>query len=654
MGEISDFNSNHGSELQLTFRKCFNLRKKNGGIPNAAVYVKYMIKDKKVKSSVTSFRKAHEPEWCENSNILSGLRPETEFTFVVIDSVAPLLKPTKIAESRPYTLKTLLELRHEADIATKDKMVPTDFSIPLVSVGEATAEAPSLLLRLREFLSREQMNHHVAQLGQEVKTKNRHGLENEKLVFVKELELLSGSIPNTAKAKTFIDVTSGLFASIVPLMDNDTIDDFHVLHLLRSYRTAVTHIRSATAGQSADLIIQLYGQVLLDIVHSLRFLERCLRNPLSFAKKEVVDEILSTTKDFDTFDKDLLNGSFKSLDTSILGQRAGLRKVFAASNSAIVSKLNPIFDIEPSRPCRISARHPPATIQTVSSWSLLSSYSDVKRLLWLHGPGSCGKTQLATTLMEVFGQIDVPSAYFSFDNHSAEDSINTEPPSLNAMTRTLAFQLASYVEGFGQGIANAVQSAGIDELDFAELFNRLIIVPLQVHSRGRGEAATQVGTLSKFDPIVIIIDDLDQCSESQLEELLSVLGDNLTRLPKEVRILVFGRTLESVRMTLEKNPMASIVEYSSSMTGLDGETLASMMPLSPSRASSIKWAATASPTTATFATAGNSASSNGAGGSSGAHSPPSSRRNSASGPKGKRTSGSLGSINEFEIMEVSR
>ena len=73
-----------------------------------------------------------------------------------------------------------------------------DFSIPLVSVNEATADAPSLLLRLREFLNREQMNHHVAHLGEEVKTKHRHNLENEKVAFAKELELLSGSIPNTA------------------------------------------------------------------------------------------------------------------------------------------------------------------------------------------------------------------------------------------------------------------------------------------------------------------------------------------------------------------------------------------------------------------------------------------------------------------------
>ncbi|KAJ2914458.1 hypothetical protein MD484_g5981, partial [Candolleomyces efflorescens] len=507
-------------------RKCYNLRKKNGGTPNAGVYVKYMIKDKKVKSSMTAFRKSHEPEWCENSNVLSGLRPETEFTFVVVDSVAPLIKPTKIAESRPYTLKELLEVRYQADIATRDKMVPTDFSIPLVSVNEATADAPSLLLRLREFLNREQMNHHVAHLGEEVKTKHRHNLENEKVAFAKELELLSGSIPNTANAKTFVDVASGLFTSILPLMDSNMTDDFHVLHLLH-------------------LIIQLYGLVLLDIVDSLRFLERCLRNPLTFSKKEVIDEILSTTKDFDTFDKHLFNDSVRSLDPTILGQRAGLRKVFAASNPAIVSKLNPIFDIEPTRPCRIAARHPSMTVQTVSSWSLLSSYADAKHLLWLHGPGSCGKTQLATTLMEVFGHIDVPSAYFSFDNHSAEDSIRTDPPSLNAMTRTLAFQLSAYVEGLSQSIANAAQPTDIEELDFAEVFNRLIIVPLQGLSRVKAEASKKAETLSNFDPIVIIIDDLDQCSEPQLEELLSVLGDNIHRLPKEVRVLLFGRTLES-------------------------------------------------------------------------------------------------------------
>jgi hypothetical protein len=254
--------------------------------------------------------------------------------------------------------------------------------------------------------------------------------------------------------------------------------------------------------------------------------------------------------------------------------------------------------------------------------------------------------------MEVFGQIDVPSAYFSFDNHSAEDSIHTEPPSLNAMARTLAFQLAAYVEGLSQGIANAVQSAGIDELDFAELFNRLIIVPLQGQSRVKAEASKQAETISNFDPIVIIIDDLDQCSEPQLEELLSVLGDNVNRLPKEIRILVFGRTLESVRTKLEKNPMATIVEYSSGGTGVDGE--ASLMPLSPLKASTIKWATTSSPTSATFALAGNGASSNGSGSSSGAHSPLPSRRNSASSAKGKRKSGSLGSINEFEIVEVPR
>jgi hypothetical protein len=246
------------------------------------------------------------------------------------------------------------------------------------------------------------------------------------------------------------------------------------------------------------------------------------------------------------------------------------------------------------------------------------------------------------------------------------------------MTRTIAFQLAAYVDGLAVPVSSAVKNAGeLERRNFGEVFEKLVVAPLQVIPNtkkkvdGSNDGEEVHSVFRQPEPVVVILDDIDQCTPAQLEELLPVLEEALPKLPKQARIMLCSRELASVRANLATNTHASIVEYTSdddddmieklngastgqssagSSSGINSAMWTSTTvglpsgrrtPQTPSRSSSIRWSSDHQ----------SGSSGNGSGGTS-------SRRNSVTDGKGKGPAsrpGSLGNVAEMKgILAVRR
>ncbi|KAF6761116.1 hypothetical protein DFP72DRAFT_880125 [Ephemerocybe angulata] len=617
--------SSAGSQVQFRFEKCCNLRRKNGSAPNAAVYAQYTTKaGQTVKSPKTAFCKSANPEWFENSRKFVDVNNDTEIAFVVLDSAIPRLSRASkpLARSSSYSLGELLQMRDEAlTKGVENGHASPSFAIPLdLASGEVTAgaeEGPSLILSVIHIMSEKEKAEHLAKVTDDWRSKQRDNLDGERAALAKELQLLGDSIPSTANAKILVDLAAGLFASISPLLDNNDIleDKDLVLHLITSYRVMLEQFLSGKA-KTPELRVQYYGKGCLEMSQSLRVLERCLRKPELLKDSLIVTDIKRRTIRFETFPQE--PGSPLGNINQVFSERETLRNALI-TESDLFAELSTSFSAEPTRLNLAHSPNPSPTVQMLTSWALLSSRAELKRLFWLHGAANCGKTQLAHSLIDVFGRMGVATAYFTFNNHSPSSSDEDadggdEPPSLEDMTKAIAFQLAAYVKGLASSVSSGVlQSSGknADPLDFPALFKRLVISPLQVHAQSRKklplnetESRPAHSIMQAPDPVVIILDDLDQCAPGQLEELLLVLKESLGDMPKEVRVLMFSRELGAVRGVVRRCAGASMAGFGEGSAGVGVAGLAGLdlgidedgveggmgsAPGTPGRVNSIKW-----------------------------------------------------------------
>ncbi|KAG2015340.1 hypothetical protein CC2G_008620 [Coprinopsis cinerea AmutBmut pab1-1] len=658
-----------GSNIQFKFRKALNLRRKNGDAPNAAVYAKYITDEtgKKGKTDRTALRKSHNPVWDENINMNmqrdSKVSMDTKVTFIVVDLPNPLLplSYTKIARSKPYTVSELLSLR---DAKEASKEGEEGFAVALdqdvvASTTQTNQQPPTLILSLQDFWSVDDKKKFHEQVKAQWKTRNQQDLNVEIDNLRREFMALSADLPTGINEKTIVDIALGALSLLVNVGSLPEIhEDRTVVSLISAQCDSFKKIREKGPHHSPDTVIKLYGQICSKIIASLRSLSYLTANGLKLgpARSALTAEASKDTKWFDDFAgtevKSEGSNGVTPLSRDVSAARANRRSQLTASQPDITTKLRPLSDMDAPQLGTGQAKNATSAsnaTQLVASWTLGVPMIEAPRVLWLYGGENTGKSVFAGRIVEAFEGLDAGSpAYFSFSGppDGESDKANEGVHGLHTMVATLAFQLAAYNEGLESGISNTVKHCpALEGMSFEDAFKRLVLDPLsmasnaQQHENADGKSRS---TSSRKNAIIIILDDIEQCTPQDLDKLLKALVESLDNLPKNVKILLLSRDVSSIREALEGHRLASSCEFTSQ--GGEGTPMSPIFsPVrlsfglnsngngegSMSRSSSIKWSSN-EPL----------------------------RKDSGGGSKGKRRSGgsvtSLGGISELEIGDPGK
>ena len=147
-------------------------------------------------------------------------------------------------------------------------------------------------------------------------------------------------------------------------------------------------------------------------------------------------------------------------------------------------------------------------------------------IIWLRGQAGCGKSTILNTLASYFNQLHRQGAFLFWDRNKAD---NSEP---HHVIRTLAYQLARFDPAFAQELATRINnSPHVTESSLDLQFWYLLQEPL-----------TALAETHRCDPIVIVLDALDECGMPESRRhLLNTLSAGLAKLPKVVRVLIASR-----------------------------------------------------------------------------------------------------------------
>jgi Adenylylsulfate kinase and related kinases len=166
---------------------------------------------------------------------------------------------------------------------------------------------------------------------------------------------------------------------------------------------------------------------------------------------------------------------------------------------------------------------------------------NTRQVFWLNGLAGTGKTTIAQTVAEVSSKNGELGASFFCSRDSSESS------DYGRIFPTIAFQLAEGDVSLGSKISDAVK----DDLDISsmrpdEQLKSLILGPLKAQGSNRS-------------PLVIVIDALDECSDSSAAEkiLLALAHNGAFSLPF-LKVFVTSRPISSTRAAFKDGLLTSL------------------------------------------------------------------------------------------------
>ncbi|KAF9064779.1 hypothetical protein BDP27DRAFT_1384684 [Rhodocollybia butyracea] len=162
-----------------------------------------------------------------------------------------------------------------------------------------------------------------------------------------------------------------------------------------------------------------------------------------------------------------------------------------------------------------------------------------KPVCWVHGPAGVGKSAIAQTIAELSESHEVLGASFFFSRNHGERS---RPAYL---VPTIAYQLASSIPELNDTIGRVVRKkpavlhSSVD-IQFKELFVNTCRLAILLHGEGWMR-----------QPRVIIIDGLDECMGTSLQQgIISLIASTLKEnFP--FRFLIFSRPEPHIREAFE-------------------------------------------------------------------------------------------------------
>ena len=163
-------------------------------------------------------------------------------------------------------------------------------------------------------------------------------------------------------------------------------------------------------------------------------------------------------------------------------------------------------------------------LKRITDW--ITNPHNGQNILWLHGLAGSGKSTIATSVANLFRDLNRLGAFvfFSRDVEKRSDPVT--------VIRTLAYQLGSFDPRLGTAIVASIEATpSITQAPIASQFSKLLTGPL-----------TSLDVLCSEGPIVLILDALDECGNARARrELISVLSEGLVKLPTFVRTIITSR-----------------------------------------------------------------------------------------------------------------
>ncbi|TFK49024.1 hypothetical protein OE88DRAFT_454802 [Heliocybe sulcata] len=167
-------------------------------------------------------------------------------------------------------------------------------------------------------------------------------------------------------------------------------------------------------------------------------------------------------------------------------------------------------------------------MNNILAWA--SSRDHDKRIMWLYGPPGSGKSAVATTVADRICHGGRLGAVHFFDCNSKDRS------DVAGCLESLTYQLSQFSPPFGKAVAQTIrENPGIVHASLKSRFQELLIQPAMLLPDVR-------------EPVTIIVDGLDECGDVQTRrDLLSLLEDELPRMPSHIRVLITSRPEHDIR-----------------------------------------------------------------------------------------------------------
>ena len=151
-----------------------------------------------------------------------------------------------------------------------------------------------------------------------------------------------------------------------------------------------------------------------------------------------------------------------------------------------------------------------------------------KNILWIHSRPGIGKTAFTSMLVWRYPEY-VKAIHFCKFNNS--DRVNPK-----SIISSIAYQLASSIPAYKEKLLNLIDLESIFEKSAARIFEYLLVDPMQ--------------DIQKREPVVILIDALDEASWRGDNELCKVFVDMHKRIPSWMKFVLSSRNESEIRRTL--------------------------------------------------------------------------------------------------------
>ncbi|KAG6336376.1 hypothetical protein ID866_2696, partial [Astraeus odoratus] len=152
-----------------------------------------------------------------------------------------------------------------------------------------------------------------------------------------------------------------------------------------------------------------------------------------------------------------------------------------------------------------------------------------ERIYYLCGPAQWGKTSVARTVAHLFDGLQRLASSYFVREPIHPTSHHNYPRFPTSVLRTISRDIADHHPHFKRTLGEKVRKRAIRVTNnICTQFEELILHPAQ--------------TISEAGPVVVVIDDLDNCGDrGSRKDLLNVLANRAAELPPNFRVLITSR-----------------------------------------------------------------------------------------------------------------
>ncbi|KAK0464171.1 hypothetical protein IW261DRAFT_1524318 [Armillaria novae-zelandiae] len=423
-----------------------------------------------------------------------------------------------------YSSRKILgrKLLGSAQLPVGDMFAPNQKDEPLLLLGRASPAVPTVSLKIV-----------YSSDPQEVVRDLVNNVSRPKAPLAKYSKILDGvvAIKETIDLVTEFNPVAKM-AWVIISMGVDILrkqKDADEL-IVELYETMLLSHKEASGDEFLKCLVvfrPIYDSLLDHTIACAQFIENCAKKNLinRIAKGHFTKESKKMQERFHEIDEKLAwsvtKGSYK-----LIADQDKLTQIKEAKDSL---KPSSIPDPELLNFCLDGTRE--QVLKSMEDWILKCNGGS----LWCTGMAGMGKSSLMATLCKRLGvnsdgNRSQLGCFIRYDRKTYTDT--------SQLVSTIAYSLCVLDEGIAGAISEAVRIRGLSVSETQDKFRILLREPL---------ASVQ---LDKRRPIVIIVDGLDECDVTKLEDILKVLAEGFGPNLPFMRLIVSCRPIDCVSRTL--------------------------------------------------------------------------------------------------------